>query len=476
MKTFQKQLVPSVVIWVLLFGAVVYWSFWGLDRAVSTLTERSALLVAEGLRTRTQDVLESSRLRPTNNEPLRKALLKELAEYDFITDLFLVDGAGKVLLAVRKTRRDTVALAPDAGVANGNAHVGGDIRVWRATQQVQASWPLRRKGLYAVLVLDPKARLLGSLYDSLTLKYYLLGFGGLLAMGLLAWVGHRVIRAPLAKVEKAMTVIDKRKYGYRLKWKGDDEFAGTYQKVNLALRRLEQLDAVQRSAVQRRNSALKELKTVSRFLDIMAHEIKNPLHALGINLDVLKTKIRKGQSKEATLKHAEILEQELDHLQEVVMGFLSFVRPGVPKKEKADLNEVVRNVCQMVSAEAEQARVKIETRLVKNLRRVLLDPAQFRQALHNVVINAIHATGEGGRIRIRSWAKRNKVLVEVRDNGPGIPRDELKKVFDLYYTTKKGGSGLGLPVTRRIVEANGGQMQLESTVGKGTTITFMFQT
>ncbi|MFQ5770588.1 MAG: PAS domain-containing sensor histidine kinase, partial [bacterium] len=222
------------------------------------------------------------------------------------------------------------------------------------------------------------------------------------------------------------------------------------------------------------NAVLKELNTISRFLDIMSHEIKNPLHALGINLDVLKTKIQKGQSKESALKHTEILEYEIEHLQEVIQGFLSYVRPGKPKKERIKINELIKGVCQTVAAEAEKSKIRIESRLSKGLREVLLDKGQIQQALYNIIINAMHATGEGGKISIRSWPKKKKILVSVKDNGTGISKEQLKKIFDLYYTTKKNGTGLGLPVTKRIIEANGGQIQLESKTEKGTKVTLMF--
>ncbi|MFQ5753867.1 MAG: PAS domain-containing sensor histidine kinase, partial [bacterium] len=170
----------------------------------------------------------------------------------------------------------------------------------------------------------------------------------------------------------------------------------------------------------------------------------------------------------------EILEYEIEHLQEVIQGFLSYVRPGKPKKERIKINELIKGVCQTVAAEAEKSKIRIESRLSKGLREVLLDKGQIQQALYNIIINAMHATGEGGKISIRSWPKKKKILVSVKDNGTGISKEQLKKIFDLYYTTKKNGTGLGLPVTKRIIEANGGQIQLESKTEKGTKVTLMF--
>ena len=129
----------------------------------------------------------------------------------------------------------------------------------------------------------------------------------------------------------------------------------------------------------------------------------------------------------------------------------------------------------MVAPEAEKSKISIETRLGKNLNDVLIDRGQLQQALHNLLINAVHATGEGGKVNIRSQAKRKKVLVSIKDTGTGIAKEQLQKIFDLYFTTKKNGTGLGLPISKRIVEANGGQMELESKLNKGTTITISLQ-
>ncbi len=474
MKIFQKLLFLFLITWIGLFGITVYFVFRALNATAITLTDTAAGAVVSQVKPRLDPLLSRDILPALNAGTVRtarRALLQALDGNDLITDIWLVENE-RIRFSLRPGLRDS-SFTPPGKRRAGNGGAGGNIRFWRQGGQVRAVWAVG-KARQAVVILEPRARLVRSIVDGLALKLYLVGFGGLVVMGLLALVGHRVIRRPLARLEKALATIDRRRYGYRIKFSSDDEFAPTYEKANQALVRMEQLDAVQRAAVQKRNRLLKEMSTLSRFMDIMAHEIKNPLHALGINLDVLKTKIKKGSAPEAALKHAETVEEELDHLQEVVLGFLNYVRPGIPRRTRTDVNALIKTVCEMAAPEADRAKLRIETRLTKGLRRVLVDPSQAKQALHNVVINAIHATGEGGRIDIRTWSKKDRVFVEIKDTGAGISKEELQKVFDLYYTTKKGGSGLGLPVTRRIVELNGGQMQLESSVGKGTKITFAF--
>ncbi|MFQ5706750.1 MAG: PAS domain-containing sensor histidine kinase [bacterium] len=483
MKFLHKQILILIIFVGAVFGATVYFAFQGIEQTVDAYSAQSAYLIATQFLPVLEETTAGMKLANDHENDLakqiRQALIQEPALFKSIEDVYFVDSQNVIQFALnaklggQKYRSEQKVEMPlERGDAEG-------IQIFKSTSahEYEALCSLRGfEGSKGVLRIKLTSGSLQRSLQRVAWKIYLIGFAAVLGAILISLITGRVMKSPVKAVENAMTAIHRRKYGYRLKSKKTDEFHGLYQKVNLALQRLEQLDSVQRTAVQRRNVLLKEIKTVSRFLDIMAHEIKNPLHAMGINLDVLKTKIRKSQSKSDTLKHAEILENEMEHLQEVVRGFLSYVRPGVPQKQRTAVNEIIKSVCQMVSAEAEKAQVSIETRMGKGLREVLLDQGQFQQALHNIVINAIHATGKDGKVFIRSWGKRKTVLVSVKDNGSGISPEELKKIFDLYYTTKKGGTGLGLPITRRIVEANGGQLQLESKVGKGTTVTFLFPT
>ncbi len=406
----------------------------------------------------------------------RELLLTGKPSFDAVENFAVVGAEGKSIFSLVSTpggppenplNDDSLAVRQEAGIMLFAAEELGNYL---------ATWALPGdRGERAVLFIDLQKPIAGDLHD-LTIKFYLIGFGAALAVIFLALLGTRTLKRPLRQVEEAMTAIDRRRHGFRLKVPEGQEFAEAYRKVNRALVRLEQLDSVQRSAVQRRNALANELKTISRFLDVLAHEIKNPLHALGINVDVLKTKIQREKPRADILKHAKILERELEHLQEVVQGFLNFVRPGVPQKERTQLNSVVREVIQLAGPEAQKRKIKVEARLAKSLRHVTLDPRQMQQALHNVLINAVHASYDGGKIVVRTWQKGNRVLVSVKDEGMGMSKADLKKVFELYYTTKKGGTGLGLPITKRLVEANGGELQVESAQGKGTTVTMMFRT
>lgn len=480
MKLFYKLLLILIILFVAVVGPSIYFYYTSMHKIIDVLSKEIVTALSMNLKNELQPALDGMDVSSPLTLQQRRFFSRKLdsaTEYHAVEDFYLVDRRGKIIFSLNRTATD------NAGELNSISF--DSIRISDMRMKIKK---MPGSGLYesaflinttpgvaGVVNVNTLSGIQDTIHD-LTIKVYLIGFGGIVGIILIALVGSGVTRSPLKDIEKAMVNIINRKYGFRLKKKSDTEYANVYSKVNLALRRLEQLDAAQRRAVQKRNVLQREMKTTSRFLDIMAHEIKNPLHALVINLDVLKTKIEKKRPKTDTLKHTKILEQEMEHLQEVVQGFLRYVRPGVPQKEKINVNASIKEACEMVAPEAQKNKIKIETRLGKSLREISVDKRQLQQALHNVMINAIHASSQGGKVAIRSWGKRSKILVSVKDEGTGIPKDQLKKIFDLYYTTKKDGSGIGLPITKRIVEANGGQVQLESTVGKGATVTFIFPT
>ncbi len=472
MKLLPKQLTILLIFFGLFFGLTVYFSHWGLSSSQKVILEQNVNLLAEKIKSTINsagpELDSSSTWSETSGKKFKQYLLNQLSDYKEIEEIFLLTESKEILFSLY-AKNPTIPASFDTLINNSTEK----IVLIKATdsETFGASWLIPApKSFTCILRIDSTLRISGIIHN-LKIKWYLLGFAGILVIIFLSLIWSKVLSSPMRDIEKAMLQIDKRKYGYRLKIKKDDPFAKVYEKVNLALQRLEQLDSVQRNAVQRKNALVSEMKTFSRFMDMMAHEVKNPLHALGINLDVLKTKVQKGKPKRDVLKHSEILEHEIDHLQEVIQGFLNYVRPGVPRKERLKINNLIKDVCEMVAPEAEKSKISIETRLGKNISDVLIDRGQFQQALHNILINAVHATSEGGKVNIRSWAKRKIVLLSVKDTGTGIAKEQLQKIFDLYFTTKKNGTGLGLPISKRIVEANGGQMQLDSKLNKGTTIT-----
>ncbi|UCF64195.1 MAG: HAMP domain-containing protein [bacterium] len=197
----------------------------------------------------------------------------------------------------------------------------------------------------------------------------------------------------------------------------------------------------------------------------IAHEIKNPLNAINLTIDHLRDKFAK---KDRTAqKYIRTIQSEITRLDSIVDNFLNFLRSEYLKKTKTNLNELIENVRSLLETEIRSAGIITEIISDKPfITRV--DPERFKTVLLNILLNAIHALPQGGKIRIFITPEENKICIE--DNGIGIPPDNIEKIFDIFYTTKSKGTGLGLPTAYKIVKEHGGDISIESEEGKGTRV------
>ncbi|HBA90092.1 MAG TPA: sensor histidine kinase [Geobacter sp.] len=208
-----------------------------------------------------------------------------------------------------------------------------------------------------------------------------------------------------------------------------------------------------------RLSALGELSA------ILAHEIRNPLASIRGTAEIL---MEDGTTEASRREFLDILVKESDRLNRVVEDFLRMARPEPTSKKSCDINEELANMITLLSA---QARVdRVELRLNRSeLPLLVADPEKLRQAFMNIILNGIQACAPGGRVEISTSFNRGSGCIEIRfaDNGPGIPADAIGKIFEPFFTTKGSGTGLGLPITRKIVEGHGGSLEVESEAGNG---------
>jgi len=237
----------------------------------------------------------------------------------------------------------------------------------------------------------------------------------------------------------------------------------------------------------------------------VAHEIGNPLNALHIHLQLMEREIRKlqgddwpvaGAAKEkapafASLRrgkrparHAapdapavaqrleqylEVAKGEIARLDYIVTQFLGAIRPAPPQLKLCSLNDVVDKTLELLRPEVENRGVTVATRLARNLTPTPADAAQLQQVLVNLVKNASQAMTTGGTLTLQTGETSEDVWVSVSDTGGGIPQEQINRIFEPFYTTKKKGSGLGLMIVQRIVRAHNGRIELDSHVGRGTT-------
>lgn len=218
-------------------------------------------------------------------------------------------------------------------------------------------------------------------------------------------------------------------------------------------------------------------QTLARLAGGLAHELKNPLSTLGLHLSLLREQWIEEDDPKArrALRTLDTLQTEVHRLNDILEDFLRFARTDHVDLETASLNEIVDRVVSFVEPESMARSIEIRTFLDVDLPNFRLDPGRVRQALLNLVINARQALGErGGQITVITHREGETAVLEVVDNGPGMEQETLEKCMEVYFSTKKNGSGLGLATVRRIVEAHGGHLELESTLGRGTRVALHF--
>jgi len=236
----------------------------------------------------------------------------------------------------------------------------------------------------------------------------------------------------------------------------------------------------------------------------VAHEIGNPLNALHIHLQLMEREVKKLKSDEwrvagggdqtapdfASLRrgksrithHAsrqeisqklerylDVAKGEINRLDYIVTQFLQAIRPAPLQLKMVSLNDVVEKTLELLRPEIENRGVTVKTKLSQNLTATPADATQLQQVLVNLVKNAMQAMTSGGVLTLQTGETNEGVWVSVADTGGGIPQEQINRIFEPFYTTKKKGTGLGLMIVQRIVRAHNGRIELESNVGRGTT-------
>jgi len=208
------------------------------------------------------------------------------------------------------------------------------------------------------------------------------------------------------------------------------------------------------------------------------HEIKNHLSTLGLNLQLLAEDFAEPQSQRERRAHDRIqrLQGECQRLVDVSNDFLRFARIKDLKLEPIDLAEIVDEMVDFFGPIARGSGIEIKLYLPGDLPRVQLDRELFKQALLNLMLNAQQAMPEGGTLTIQGEGRPDEVCLSLIDTGQGMAPEVLEKVFRPFFSTKPGGSGLGLATTRKIVQAHGGHIEVQSEVGRGTKFTIHLPT
>jgi len=211
----------------------------------------------------------------------------------------------------------------------------------------------------------------------------------------------------------------------------------------------------------------RRLSAAGRLTRGVAHEVKNPINAIVLHLQLLQDKLQ--QDDPDTRRHMDIIGNEIHRLDRVVQILVDFTRPRDLHLEETDMRKILEEVEVLASPGAGRHRIQIVHDLPEEPLVVRADPDLMKQAVLNLVLNGVQAMTQGGTLTLAARRDDESILIEVRDQGSGIPPEVQEKIFELYFTTKQGGSGIGLAQTYQIMQWHYGSVEFDTIVGQGTT-------
>ena len=232
-------------------------------------------------------------------------------------------------------------------------------------------------------------------------------------------------------------------------------------------------------------------RSLGRLMAGVTHEVRNPLNAMAIHLELVREHLHRLHLSARTpvgavlrlegrdeppvdvsgaKEHIDVIAAEIKRLDEVITGFVRFIRPEELQLQPVDIQSLINEIIALVEPDAKRTGIMCRGEVSGTLPDLRADPALLRQALLNLALNGCQAMPSGGKLTVAAkTAKDRRIALTIEDTGVGIPADKLDSIFDLYFTTKPQGSGIGLSIVYRIVQLHGGEIEVQSTEGRGTT-------
>lgn len=275
---------------------------------------------------------------------------------------------------------------------------------------------------------------------------------------------------PIHVISSGLTRLGRGEFDVRLDLPPGDEFrllGSSFREVSARLSAARGQTPAEPTAV----AYSRKLASFGRLLAGVAHEVKNPLNAMTIHLELLKQKLQDAPGADPSLtRHLTTIAGEIARLDQAMAGLIKFVRPEELRPRPVQAGALVADVVRVIEPEARRASVTVCADCPRDLPDINADLGMLQQALVNLALNAVQAMPQGGTLEFRCRAVADRrVELTVSDTGVGIPPEHLEHIFDLYFTTKAGGSGIGLSLVYRIVQLHDGEIAVESTPGRGTT-------
>jgi two-component system, NtrC family, sensor kinase len=281
-------------------------------------------------------------------------------------------------------------------------------------------------------------------------------------LGLLMTTWVVIALRPLRRLQNAARRVAAGEYGSRIEVSGPAEVADLARELNTMA-----------TAVEERERELvrsERLAAVGKMAAMITHEVRNPLSSIGLNTELLEDEVE-GNPEARDLVRA--IHREVDRLTAITEEYLSFARLPKPKLAAEAINPLVGALAAFVRGDLAAKKVELKIELAPGDPIAIIDASQLRQCLINLVRNATEAlvAKGGGTVTLRTQTAGDRIVIDVEDDGVGIAADVLPRLFDPFFSTKEGGSGLGLALTQQIIKDHGGDLAVQSTLGKGTTFT-----
>jgi signal transduction histidine kinase len=228
------------------------------------------------------------------------------------------------------------------------------------------------------------------------------------------------------------------------------------------------LDAYYETRHRKELRRSEQLAAVGELAASIAHEVRNPLAGMKGALEVLRGEL---SVKPSNLEIVDELVAQIARLEDLVRDLLTYARPSAIAVQGFDLHDMLDRLIKMYKDEAEAAQITIHRVYGPGTGRISADPQQMEQVFFNLIHNAIQAMEQGGTLTVATQATRAATVISFRDTGKGVPEADLGRIFQPFFTTKHRGSGLGLPIVKKIIDAHGGSVEVTSTPGEGTAAT-----
>lgn len=268
----------------------------------------------------------------------------------------------------------------------------------------------------------------------------------------------------ISLVQEEITTETGRRVEISLDFIHDDRAPNQRQGLG-ALLTLHDLESVQE--IESELEISRRMAAIGQLTSGVGHEVKNPINAIVVHLELLRNKL--GNTESPAIRHLDVIQTEIQRLDRVVQTLVDFSRPVELQLQDQDLRSIINSVLMLASAELETRSVRVTNHLPNHTVIAKVDADLMKQALLNIVLNGAQAMSNGGLLRVRLDEDTRWAALSISDEGEGIPEEIRSKIFNLYFTTKKDGSGIGLAMTYRIIQLHNGQVDVESHMGTGTT-------